>query len=177
MFTFLPDNYKNQAVKEYRLRLVALYLCLACIFLISGATSALPTFAIIQAEKSALTEERDSIIKNLKENPETLEKEVSSLNRKIDTLTSTLTSKSIIQILESVLSEKRDGIVIQSISLKRGGENGTITIGGVASSRDTLVAFSKRLESKPLFSHTDLPVGSFTKNKNIPFTISITSSF
>jgi len=177
MFTFLPEQYKKDAVREYHFRLAAVYLFLLCIFLLLGAALALPTFALIKAEKNALTEERTTLIKNLKENPEVLEKEVGVINEKTDLLTQSLASKSMLSVIDRILSQTTNGIFIQTFSLKRGGDNGSISLGGMASSRDALVAFSKKLQSEPSFSHTELPVGSFAKNRNIPFTISITSSF
>ena len=177
MFTFLPDDYKKDAVKEYRLRLASVCLMLVCIFFVLGATLALPTFTLLRTEKAIAIAERDLILKNLNENPETLGKEISALNAKIKFIVETTDTHSMISILERVLTQSGNGISIQSLSLKRATAASTISIGGIASSRDSLVTFSKRLQGEPSFSRADVPVGSFAKNKDIPFNLSITSTF
>ncbi len=177
MFTFLPEEYKKQALKEYRFRLFALYLGLMCVFCILGSAFALPTFSLVQATRESATLERETLLKSFTEDPIALEKEVRALNSKIEIIKTTSENKSLTSVIERILAQKNDTIKIQTISLRRNKEKGSITIGGTAGSRDALVAFSKRLQGEPSFAGINLPVGSLTKNKDIPFNISIDSLF
>jgi hypothetical protein len=177
MFTFLPEEYKKNALKEYRFRLFMLYLGFTSIFFMLGSAFALPTYSLVKTNKEIATEEHATLVKNQTEDPISLEKEVRALNTKIEIIKKTSEHKSLTSVIERVLTQKGDAITLQTLSLRRGKEKGAITIGGVASSRDALVAFSKRLQGEPSFSGINLPVSSLTKNKDIPFNISIDSSF
>ena len=177
MFTFLPEEYKKRAIKEYRFRLFMLCLGLTSVFFILGSAFALPTYSLVKTNKEIATEEHNTLIKNQLEDPLVLEKEVRALNAQIEIIKTTSEHKSLTSVIERILTQKGDSITLQNISLRRGKEKGAVTIGGMASSRDALVAFSKRLQGEPSFSGINLPVSSLTKNKDIPFNISIDSSF
>ncbi|MEN9621809.1 MAG: hypothetical protein RLZZ67_243 [Candidatus Parcubacteria bacterium] len=177
MFTFLPEEYKKIALKEYRFRLVVLCLGLSfALFLIATAFS-IPTFAIINAQKESALLERTALLNGLKEDPSLLEKEVIILNQKINLIAETSGNLTLISVIEKVPVQKGSSIALTSLSFKRGGKAGTISISGVASSRDALVSFSKRLQGEPSFSKINLPVGALARNKDIPFSLTIESAF
>ena len=51
----------------------------------------------------------------------------------------------------------------------------TITLAGVSSTREALVSFVKKLEDSGSFQAVNLPVSNFRKDKNIDFSISMTT--
>lgn len=175
MTTFLPDEYKKIALKEYRFRLMVLVLILTTLFFITGAIFTIPTYALLKARNTAINTEYKTLLKNLKENPEAITKEVNSLNESIDLIESNLTGRLTTEILERVLVKKIDNMSITAITIKKNKEVDTVSINGKALTRDVLVSFSKNLEGEPSFSNIKLPVGSLAKNKDISFTISLES--
>lgn len=177
MFTFLPEEYKKIALREYRFRLITLYLGLAFAFFVVTIAFSIPLFAITNAQKESALVERSALIKNLKEDPAVLEKEVVLLNQKIKLIAETSDTQTLTSVIERVLVQKGPSIALTSLTLKRGGNAGTISISGIASSRDALVAFSKRLQGEPSFSKINLPVGALARNKDIPFSLAIESTF
>jgi hypothetical protein len=53
-------------------------------------------------------------------------------------------------------------------------KTGTVVlVGGTASERDSLVSFLKALEESKSFSAVDVPISSLTKDKNLPFSMTI----
>jgi Tfp pilus assembly protein PilN len=51
---------------------------------------------------------------------------------------------------------------------------GSIVVSGLASTRQTLSAFVKKLEVDSVFSSVSIPVSDFTKSTNLEFALSIT---
>jgi hypothetical protein len=53
-------------------------------------------------------------------------------------------------------------------------KTGTVVlVDGTASERDSLVSFLKALEESKSFSAVDVPISSLTKDKNLPFSMTI----
>lgn len=176
MFYFLPEEYKKAAVAEYRQRLTIVGLGLALAFMAIGCVLALPTYAVLQTRKESAVMERDAFVHNLKEDPEKLRAEIGSINTKIAMVKDTTSTLPVTAILERLLAQRGNGILITNISVKRGGGTGSLSLSGIASSRDALVSFSKRLQGVPSFKDVNLPVNSLARNKDIPFSISIDSA-
>lgn len=176
MFTFLPEDYKKEALGEYRVRLAIVCIGLLLAFFAVGCLLTLPIFSLMQARRDSALMERETLTKNLKENPSSLEDEVRDSNAKTSIIKETASSQPLISVLERVLTQQGDGIKITSISLKRGG-TASVSVIGVGTSRDSLVAFSKKLQGEPSFTKVSLPIGSLARNKDIPFTIVIDTSF
>lgn len=175
MFTFLTEEYKNRAVKAYRLRLALVYVGLSCALFATGFVLAIPSYAILYAKRNtALLEERAISAGNA---DKTIADEVKVLKEEIAVATRASQQAPVAAIFDKILSRQASNILISGITLKRGTESGTITLEGKATSRDSLVAFSKALQGEPSFTEVDLPVGSLAKSKDIPWTILITSKF
>ncbi|MDE2058069.1 MAG: hypothetical protein KGI78_04490, partial [Patescibacteria group bacterium] len=79
-------------------------------------------------------------------------------------------------VLRDALAVPRAGVALTSLAYDRGGGKrpGVLTVGGVAASRDDLRAYELALGGAPGFASADLPVSSFAKDANIPFTITVT---
>ena len=176
MLTFLLDEYKDKAAKAYHLRLWSLYLGLFTLVLSIGFALAIPEFAILRSKRSAALLEK-AAASSPKDASKPIASEVKAIKDKVAVIKDISSKQPMAAILERALALRGSGIAITSISLTRGGQPGAIAIGGTASTRDSLVAFSKRLQNEPSFSNASLPVSSLAKNKDIPFSISIDSKF
>lgn len=171
MLTFLFDEYKENIMGQYKLRLATIYIFLIGILCLVGAALTVPTYILLDARLTSANLEKSAT--NTTESTDSIEKEITSIKRKITTLEIDSNETPIATILERILSKKDDDIRIDTIALRRNVETGAISILGVAPSRDALVAFSKRLQGESSFTNVNLPVGSLTRNKDVPFSISI----
>ncbi len=175
MFTFLPEEHKDKAVKYYRLKLLVVYIGLSCVLLATGFVLAIPSYAILFAKKQSSLLEKQAATSSGTD--ASVAEEVKILKEEI-TLAKTASEQiPVTTLLDKVLSRQSSSIRISSITIKRGAETGTISVEGRASSRDALVAFSKSLQGEPAFTKVDLPVGSLAKSKDIPWVITISSKF
>jgi len=177
MFTFLPDEYKKIALKEYRFRLFSVWLGLVLVVCTLGAVVSIPSYSISHARTKNANTEHNALTHALKKNPITIEKEVTLVHEKLNLITTMADKHTLMSILERILSEKGNGTTITSLNIKRKEAGTVISISGIAESRDLLVAFSKRLQEEPSFLNVQLPVASLAKSKNVPFNMSFDSSF
>jgi hypothetical protein len=177
MFTFLIDHFKASTVRLYRLRLLSIHFGLLVVVLLTGVALAVPTYAFLNTKRDAALIEKNSPVVPTKDDPSSIESDVQSLKEKIDIIKAANGELPIVSVLDRILSRRIEGITITSFSLKRNTETGSITINGIASSRENLVDFSKTLDEEPAFTNVNLPVDSLAKSKNVPFTIIIDSKF
>lgn len=173
MLTFLFDQYKSTVLKQYRLRLYTIYLGLGSVLIIVGIALTIPTYVLLTSKFKAAELEKSVAEKTIDEDALKLDKDIQALRNKITLIETSDEELPIILVLEKLLSKRDNQIAVVSISLIRQNEIGKITLGGIASTREALVALEKSLKAEPMFSKVDLPVGSLAKNKDIPFSIAI----
>jgi hypothetical protein len=174
MLTFLYGEYRDMVMRRYKLRLAAIHLGLLTIVFLIGTALSIPVYVLLESKLSATKLEQGTPIV-AGEKPDTIQNEVAAIKEKLSLISKDNSEIPLTSVIEKLLSKKTEDIIFYSISLKRNAEMGTITIGGIASTRDALVAFSKRLQGEPSFSGVNLPVGSLTKSKDVPFNIAIDS--
>ena len=80
-------------------------------------------------------------------------------------------------IIDKIVEIKGSGVKINTINYsslsKNVQEGASLEIMGVASNRKSLLDFKQRLENEKTFSSVVLPISSFVKIDNIPFTINL----
>jgi len=82
-----------------------------------------------------------------------------------------LSNKSKDEVLDFILDKKTENIKIDFVSIETGEESTFVGVAGVAETRDGLSEFKQILEDSPNVSGVDLPISSFTKTFDIPFSI------
>ena len=174
MFTFLPNGYKEEIMREYRKRVVVVFLSLCIILATLSLALVMPTFLSLyferaetfvdqaEAERMQDASENTSIIAN-----------ISRLDARLSAIEKISAERTIISFFERVMVQAGNGISINSLTVMRDEKNGTIRVEGIASTRESLVNFSRSLQGEPSFASVDLPVSSLAKNRDIPFSIGI----
>ena len=178
MFTFLPHEARQAVAKEYKKRLLLIYVVIVAFASIAWIASLVPSYVLVTirrdemlAQKSTSTMAKDA------DRLTSIEKEVDLAREKISTLNLVTSKQSISFVLSKLFAHISPGIALNALSVTRGGTNGTLSISGVATTREALVSFSKTLEGEPFFKKVELPVSNFTKGRDVPFTISLSALF
>lgn len=178
MFTFLPQPYKSEVLREHRTRVVIVCLGLVIVAMLSGAILSIPAFIATHAQRKSVEEDKVRLqAEASSEKGGQVTAEVRAIKAKLAILTAKSVRKPVVSVLERVLALPRPGISIVDISLHRDEEKGIVVLQGSADTRADLVAFSKGLQGEPSFSRVDLPVSALAKGKDISFTIRIESAF
>jgi len=173
MFSFLPEPYKAKAKREYDLRLWAsICLMLGCVSLVSAAlvfpaylsarstnTSAATAYSVaVEAEASSVNKDADAAIMQAKSYMSAFQ---------------TLIPLDADEVVSSIVGAKPQGVSITSISIGDTDDGIQVSIGGVASTREELLAFSNALENVSDFSAVNLPVDYLANDTNTDYTISL----
>lgn len=174
LFEFLPREYKIRAKKLYRTRLFIL-IALGVVFLSAASLLLLvPSYALVYIEKKAMTAERDAAenILSLRDN-DSIRSFVVLAKAKIEAANESLDKPLFTESLRKFVAAGSSGVRVQSISFERAKEGNKMVVSGVASTRDSLLAFARALEESGSFKEVDLPVSSLARSSNIDFTIEI----
>ncbi len=176
MYTFFTDQYRKQVSKEYRKRLFFITAIGFCGIFIVACGFSVPGYILLDARKAAIESRAGHTRYTL---PDTSPDEtiVKDITLKITTLSQLSTETAMVSLVDRIVTVRTPSIHIKGISLKRGTSAGSISISGIADTRDALVAFSKSLQGDPTFTNVVLPVATLAKSKDIGFSITIDSTF
>ncbi len=177
MFNLLPQNIKNRIIKEYSLRrlivIFAFVLCLQILFVIF----IFPTWYVSSSNERSLALETQDLNNYLvKSDSGKIASTINDINTKIKLLNTTLEYPKVIPIINKLISYKNKDIHITEIVFNAvSSMESSINIKGVATDRETLLSFFKSLQNDKTFSKADLPISNFAKDKNIDFSINIST--
>jgi len=178
MSNLLSKTEKKEIKKLYYTRLLAVGFLILGFVALAGSALILPTLLLTKSNERVLTERTNSLASK-----ETtgLEKSLSATVADINTRLSvfdTVTPKSplIGTVINSVLNAKSSAITIQQITTSPIPKKSTdiaVVITGIAKDRESLLAFSGRLQKIEGLSNVTVPISSFLKNSNMSFTINL----
>ncbi len=177
MINLIPREERKRMLKDFRYRLLVLFLVVLSAGILIGIIAILPAYFIsgakvnfinakieIQNEEplSVKGEQALSAIKNINEEIAIVE---SAEKRKF------LPSASVVN---AILIKKRLDIKITKITYENEAIGGKkISITGTAPSRAVLLLFRQSLEDSAAFKSVDLPISNFVKGSNIEFSLSL----
>jgi len=127
-------------------------------------------YYIINLEKDILSEEVED--QNQKEKNDLIN-EYKELLRDVKNSSElfNLDLESRVEIIDFVFTAKTPRVFINSVSIEKGETVTFVGIGGIADNRESLSNLKDTLDQSVEVEQVDLPVSSFTKTFDIPFTI------
>ena len=172
MINILPESGRTSVKREYTVRLIAVSL-IACAAIAATAGALLaPSFLIAKGvrDTAALEAERLALkVPTVQGDPlEVLSKAQSQMTALSSVVKDTRASDAILAVSEVIPA----GVTVVRISY--GAAKREITFSGVASTRDTLLTFSRNVENIPGVYAVALPVNDLAKNEKVPFTLTVT---
>ncbi|MDP1625445.1 MAG: hypothetical protein Q8L64_06870 [bacterium] len=172
MFTFLPRGYREDTISEYRKRVLTVFVALCIVLAILSIALIMPTFVSLHFQRNQALDEKTRT-ENIQAGSvdAAAGAEITKLNERLVAVSEGADEKTMIALFERVLINDRSGISITAIGASR--KDGSMSIRGIANTRETLVAFSQSLQGEPSFVSVDLPVSSLAKNRDISFAITI----
>ena len=172
----LPPERRRLIWRRYFLRLGTVATCLAMALAVGSAVLLIPTFAFLQnaqSTKQARLANLKSVLSSAEE--AALAARLSALSADAANLLSLAESSSVTDLLREALMVPRPGIALSGLvyAPPTPGKPATLALTGVAASRNVLRAYQLALLAAPQFSNADLPVSSYAKDRDIPFTITV----
>lgn len=176
-FDLLPPERRRALKRSYIRRLFVAAAILAALLAVAADALLLPTYRYLanaerakEVQLAALT----AAVANAEQGASA--KRFTELEADAETLDALGTPPSASAILRSALAVPRPGVTLTSFNYApaTGAKSGALTLVGTAASRDDLRAYQLALSGTAGFAGADLPVSSFAKDSDIPFTITVT---
>ena len=180
MINLLPPFQKQTAKREYHFRLGAAYILLLSISIVIGVVLLLPSYFFANTKDSIAKQELEALqISSESTEREAINKELLETKERLQELTKEDTREPLFSVIDIVAANSGAAVNITNVSYVRAKskEAASITVGGRAETRDSLLAFKQGLESEEFFNEVVLPVSSLASDENIQFNIEIKGSF
>jgi cytochrome bd-type quinol oxidase subunit 2 len=173
MINLIPPEALKEVKKEYWIRVFSVWAVLVGFAFLIIAILHVPVYHLLGTQKDSYQDAYTTA------NEQTSEFKIAEDSIKNANAVATLLTKKNEQtpfsyVIATIDSLVPNGVVIASYSLTRkDGGLSTIAISGVATGRSTLTSFKNAIENDPLFKVASIPLSDLTKDKDIPFTLTI----
>jgi hypothetical protein len=181
MINLIPNEEKKRKVKEFYFRFFVLFiLILACSFLFASILL-VPSYYASNLKKDFITEKLTMLEgMPLPEIDKENSLQVSILDNQLSLIEKAQRDKYVVseRVINEILLKKMPDIKIIGISYESNPASNekSISIRGVAKSRERLLLFREALEQDILFKKVDLPISNFVKGSNISFNLNLIPS-
>lgn len=180
MINLIPNQEKKKKVKDFYFRLSIIFFLALGICILFASVSILPSYFISSVNKNLanikLEMQKKEPILLIDQNFLTI---IEDLNKKLDLIENVQKNKYLVseKVINQIVLRKMSDIKINQISYENNLPGGkTISIHGIAPSRERLLLFRRALEDDVSFKKIDLPISNFTKGSNIEFYLNIIPS-
>lgn len=173
----LPEARKDALTRLYQFRLAVVGVLMLGGVLAVHAVGMLPSFLYIQQLHRVYETDLAGLGQKLAGLEEkTIRARVATLETRAQELQKTAHGSTASNVVRAVVSVPHPGIHIDHLSFTRkgGDQESSMVIAGIATSREVLRAYSSTLSLLPYVTKADLPISSFAKETDIPFSITLT---
>lgn len=171
----LPPERRRAIRRDYSLRFGTVVTLFVTALVLVAAALLAPTYVFL-AKSVAAKEARLASMRSALSSPDdtALSARLSALKSDAVALSAIAPSASV--IVRAALAVSRSGITLSGFEYVPVAEArpGTLSLSGTASTRDALRGYQLTLEHAPFARSASLPVSTYAKDKNIPFTITVT---
>ena len=178
MSNILPQTKKVSILWMYRKRFLAVVFIFIMCFAIVGSVLLVPAFLISRSSENLLTAQRDTLAgRETSTITHSLASTIGDINSRVAVFPLMVPASPLIaDLINPILAAKTSTIHLTDFSYDPSAGKGTaaITIGGAADSREALLAFGDKLKTIDGITNVNVPISSFIKDANVPFTISAT---
>ncbi|MFA6463957.1 MAG: hypothetical protein WCV55_03040 [Candidatus Paceibacterota bacterium] len=176
MFSLLPEKYRKRLHFEYRIRLAIVGLLGLIILTIISGIFILPTYLRVSVENKISLDQKNSLEKQIAlQAGQSGADDIKSIRQNINI--AAVDQRSVISSIKAVIKAQSSEIKLTNFSYIYNSKASTLVISGIASSRQSLQTFQKKLLEQTLFTNANLPLSNYAKDSNIPFSINLSGQF
>ena len=169
----LPAMRKKEIRIEYYIRLSIVLLVFVNVVVLIGVVALFPSYMYVKSETEAVKEEYERYQAEVSANKELVE-ELVRHSYITTTLQEVLDEERFTDILNEVLLKRPEGVTVVGFSYSRTAH--TMTLHGIAATRDLVAPFAQDLEESERFSSVPVPIADLAKNTDLPFQLQMTMS-
>lgn len=173
----LPPERQRALSRIYLARLSVVGAVFIIALTLASTALLLPTYVFLNQSAEAKEKRLAAVNSALATSDEkVLSERLAALTRDAAILTALADNPSASESLRSVLSVPRPGIALSGLSyaLERGTRFRSVSLSGVAATRDALRRYQLALEDAPSIAAASLPVSAYAKDADISFAVTVT---
>lgn len=173
----LPGDRSRALRREYFLRLGVVGLWVVGFLIVANGVLMAPTYMKLSEEVS-VERERLALLANTLGASEEQEvgARLSRLAGDTEYLKQLANNPSGSEALRVILSAPHSGVAINRVAYSSGTPQNTLILSGVADTRDALRRYYSLLAALPYVAKADLPIGTYAKETELDFTITLTGT-
>ncbi|MDQ3245070.1 MAG: PilN domain-containing protein [bacterium] len=176
MINLLPKEEKELLVKDFYMRFAVIFFGFLSLAILIASVLLFPSYLFSQTNKDAVLQkletQKNSPVPESEEGNSLI---IQELNKKISTIETINKDKFVVSenIVKKIILDKMSDIKIISMVYSKDSLGKKVTINGIASSRERLLLFRRKLEGDIFFKQVDLPISNFIKGSNIQFSLNL----
>ncbi|MEK7614469.1 MAG: PilN domain-containing protein [Patescibacteria group bacterium] len=176
MINLIPPIEKAKIAGAYKKRFFIVFLSLSATAFLIGAVFLVSPYRLAEDNTATILKNID-IVKSLNGPLETSNPEfaIKDIQKKLGILASQKNKNTAGVLIENILSEQPRKVGINGFTYGKKKGDSEIEIRGTADSRDDMLDFVRTLENNQYFAKVDVPVSVFIKDKNLEFSIQVTT--
>lgn len=177
MFNLLPQEHQKDLRKEYSRRRFILIFTALFFVSISALLTLFPSYFLSVQEEQEISLESYVGAELWKEDMDALNEKIKYVKTDTRIILSNKEEVFAGEVFDLILGKISSEISVRDLLYKKdSNESIQVIISGVSDTRDSLLALAKALEEIPLFAHVEIPVSTFTKERNIEFSLTLTEN-
>ena len=174
MINLLPPRARAEAAHEYWRRLLVVCLTIGSGLILAGLGLLVPIYLTVRAEQQAALRAAELGAETLIEPSLTAAAaEIQTAEILFTNAAQKLTTPRPSAIIALLVAVRSPGVVIRQINYAVSGTSIQVTLGGVASTREELLAFRSALNNTPGVVSADFPTADLAASSMVAFSIKI----
>jgi hypothetical protein len=174
MINLIPPAARKSVIREYWLRVAAIWMFLIGTGLLLVSVLLLPTYMQILIQMGGITKTTDDTTARVA-SYDGLVAELALANTRAGVLTSNSTAEPLSVYIENIEAVSGSAVTINSYAYEMlaTGE-AKITLAGIAARRGDLASFRDTLSTDPQYRTVELPISNLIKERDLLFSIELT---
>ncbi|HEY4479880.1 MAG TPA: hypothetical protein VJB58_00200 [Candidatus Paceibacterota bacterium] len=174
----LPQTDKDAIRHGLKLRFIIVANVFISVSMIIGTIMLLPPFFLTKVQFDNAVSDNSSTRVEDAELTKSYLLIPNEIESKLELMGEAMTKTSALDVFSKIVSPISSEITLKSITFRRQAEkskqNMSVVISGISKDRESLVDFSDALNKLEGFESVEVPVGSFTKDRDVPFSMNLT---
>lgn len=177
MHTYLPETQKKELRKEYIVRLLIVICSTLLVITICTIIFMLPAYFVSYAGRTESLKKTEAFSeKGVATETKEVEAQVKAIIDVTNRFADGLGKMNALQAISLAHTALVPGVSIQGIEFTYTASTTVdLRVSGIAKTRETLIAYKKKVETNPMVAKADLPVSDLAKSKDISFVLKILS--
>ncbi len=178
MANLLPQSFREDITSEYRLRLATTGMAILAVVLLGTTALLAPSFILTESRLEQKQATLDSLSAAASgTSTEQSQEIIAATNEKLSVIAEETEKLQPTDMVSLITQAKPVGVSVRSISVQEAEtENATqsVSISGIARTRDALLTFEDNLNNQAQIQQVDLPIETLAARQNAQFSLTIT---